>query len=202
MAKDYYSLIIKNFHLKDEDVINVYPFGSKIYKTDNYRSDYDFIVVVKQGSCKEYRKKIDNINVNVLEELHFLILLKRHKMSILECFFLPKELILKEIKTYPEYKINLSALKLYVKEKSIDDWHRAEKAFHAEEPIFIKSIFHAIRTLDFAHQIIESGKIKDYSSCNHIWEHLNNSKFDNWEDYNEVFGRKFDSLYQQVIGKE
>lgn len=201
MAKNYYSLILKNFHLKDEDVINVYPFGSKIYKTDNYRSDYDFIVVVKQVSHKDDRKKIDNININIYGESSFLDQLTRNRMSALECIFLPKELVLKESKKI-DVKINLSKLRLYSKEKSIDDWNRAEKAFHAEEPIFIKSIFHAIRTLDFTHQIIEYGKIKDYSSCNHIWEHLNNSQFDNWEDYNEVFGRKFDSLYQQVIGKE
>ena len=201
MAKNYYSLILKNFHLKDEDVINVYPFGSKIYKTDNYRSDYDFIVVVKQVSHKDDRKKIDNININIYGESSFLDQLTRNRMSALECIFLPKELVLKESKKI-DVKINLSKLRLYSKEKSIDDWNRAEKAFHAEEPIFIKSIFHAIRTLDFTHQIIEYGKIKDYSSCNHIWEHLNNSQFDNWEDYNEVFVRKFDSLYQQVIGKE
>ena len=98
-------------------------------------------------------------------------------------------------------KINLEKLRLYAAEKSSDDWNRAEKAFREEDPNFIKSIFHAIRTLDFANQIINLGKIKDYSSCNHIWEQLNNSQFDNWEDYNEIFGRKFDSLYQEIIEK-
>lgn len=200
MAKDYYSLILKNFHLKDQDIIAAFPFGSKIYKTDNYRSDYDFMVVVNNNLLKEDRKKIDNINLVLYGENHFLSEVKRHRMSILECLFLPKDLIIKDSKLYSNVKVNLTSLRLYVKEKSIDDLNRAEKAFFEENPNFIKSIFHAIRTLDFANQIIEYGKIKNYSSCNHIWEHLNNCQFDNWEDYNEIFGQKFDDLYKRVIG--
>jgi predicted nucleotidyltransferase len=50
-------MILNDFRLQDEDVLNVYPFGSKIYKTDNHKSDWDFIVVVRNESIDRDLRK-------------------------------------------------------------------------------------------------------------------------------------------------
>jgi len=173
MSKNHYSLILTNCNIKDENVINVYPFGSKVYKTDNYKSDYDYILVSNKDFNKEDRRKFSNINVNIYSENYFLEQLKRHRMSTLECFFLPKDLLLKETKQYNNFKINSVALQKYALEKSNEDWTRALKlSIIKEESLFVKAIFHSLRTLDFAKQIIESGQIINYQSCNDYWEDL------------------------------
>lgn len=185
---NFYEIILKDFKLKDEDIINVYPFGSKIYKADNYQSDWDFVVVVKDGVVdKDLRKKSFNrININIFQEKNYISLLNKHKTSILECHFLPNEKILKLSKSF-NLNLNMEALKLYIINKSLDDWNRAEKSFINGEIDFHKSIFHAIRSLDFTIQIIENKKILNYSSANNYWEDLVNCQFDSWESYNEYF---------------
>ena len=82
------------------------------------------MVVVNNNTLKEDRKKIDNINLVLYGENHFLSEVKRHRMSILECLFLPKNLVLKDNKSFSNVKINLASLRLYVGEKSIDEIHK------------------------------------------------------------------------------
>lgn len=185
MAKDYYQIILKDFHLKDEDVINVYPFGSKIYGTDDYKSDWDFVVVVKDGVVdKDIRKSSHNqINVNIFTETSFLAAVKRHRMSMLECIFLPSDKLLKNSKTY-SFKLDIKSLHQYIITKSLEDWGKARLKFDQQDVSYIKSIFHSIRTLRFGIQLAENNNI-EYSSCNDLWHELNNNfVFDSWRDCN------------------
>lgn len=199
-------MILNDFRLQDEDVLNVYPFGSKIYKTDNYKSDWDFIVVVKNESIdRDLRKTSQNqINVNIYKDSSFEAQLLRHRMSALECIFLPKELILKETKQYP-FKLNLKALSEYALEKSMEDYSRALRISSLkEEDLYIKAIFHAIRTLDFAKQIMHNDKIIDYSSCNEEWEILLNCKRDSylWKDYTADYYEEMIQMLSKEISDE
>jgi hypothetical protein len=88
MTKDYHQLILKYFKLSDDKIINIYLFGSQIYKTANYKSDHDFMIVVKQNYYIDDIKKINGININICNELSFINHLNRHRMSILEYIFL------------------------------------------------------------------------------------------------------------------
>lgn len=115
-------------------------------------------------------------------------------MSSLECIYLPLEQRLKDDKDYP-FKLDIAALKHYVDEKSQEDWNKAAKSFGNDGIGFAKSTFHALRTLDFARQIIRNGKIIDYSSRNEDWKDLaiyNNGGF-LWTDYTKDY---YDGEYQ------
>jgi predicted nucleotidyltransferase len=192
MAKDYYSLILKDFDLKDNEIISVYPFGSRVYGTADYKSDWDFIVVVKDGVVyKDIRRSKNNININIFSKTSFISTLKRHRMSSLECICLSKDQKLKD-----ELNINfhwdIPVLHKYMIEKSLEDWVKAKKKFEVQDFSFIKSIFHAIRTVDFAIQIAEHGTIIDYSSCNSWWEELmSESSFDSWDDTRQRYSVRY-----------
>jgi hypothetical protein len=119
-------------------------------------------------------------------------------MSALECIFLPKELVLKETKQYP-FKLNLKALSEYAIEKSTEDFSRALRISSLkEEDLYIKAIFHAIRTLDFAKQIMLNDKIIDYSSSNEVWEDLTNCKRDSylWKEYTAKY---YDEMFKTLL---
>ncbi len=177
MAKDFYSMILKDFQLKDNDIVNVYPFGSKIYQTDSYKSDWDFIVLLKDGiPIKNNRLKSNNqLNVNLFSETEFNNSLKKHRMSSLECIFLPEEKLLKNSKKIP-FNLDLDKLRVYAIDKSQEDWGKAKRAFSNNSHDMIKSVFHAFRTLEFAKQIIDNKKIVDYSSANNYLSELNSFK--------------------------
>ena len=75
------------------------------------------------------------------------------------------------------------------------------KFINNEYRMGINKYFHSIRILDFANQIIEKGKIEDYSSMNWLWDELKNSFFtwDEIEDkYNELYLTKRDRLSKSL----
>lgn len=199
--KNIYELILRDFRLKDEDIINVYPFGSQIYKTATYKSDHDFIVIVNNNvTDKDLREKSANkLNINIFNEGRFLEKLQDHKMAILECISLPPELMLKNSKQF-NFKLNSSKLLEYVTIKCDDDWNRAYKAC-IEGNIYSaqKSIFHVIRSLDFGIQIMNNGKITDYSSMNDIWFDLKDFYSFDWKPYEEYFGGIYIDLLRDIM---
>jgi predicted nucleotidyltransferase len=203
MAKDYYHLILKDFGLQDHEVISVFPFGSRVYGTAEYKSDWDFIVVVNNGVIdKDIRRSSRNqINVNVFTETSFTASLARHRMSSLECIYLPLEQVLKDGKSFP-FKFDINLLHKYVIEKSLEDWTSAKKSFECGDMLYIKSIFHATRTLDFAIQIAEYGTIVNYSSCNDLWLELNNNTmFDSWEELRARHAQRYLHLVKDFAEK-
>lgn len=146
--------------VKDEDVLNVYHYGSFVYETNDYKSDNDYIVVVKNGGLNNQEFKMCGNDIFFLSEDTFQKHLNEHKIKALECLFLPKEFIILERKKF-KFSLNKNILKAYLLEKSDDSYNIAkEKEFHTREGL--KSLMHSLRILAFGIQICLKGKIEEF----------------------------------------
>lgn len=147
--------ICENLRIDISDVLNIYPYGSKIYGTHTEDSDDDFVIVYKKsllpsGSFKDnaissYDRKIQG---TCYSRGGFIDAINTYQISALECIFL-----------------------------SSASWHNAIMSYKDDNIEYVKkNIFHALRILDFGLQIKEKGKIVNYSSMNDLKKTIFNSE--------------------------
>ena len=114
--------IVELNDLKEEMIIAVYNYGSRVYGTNREDSDHDFIVVMENGykegmdheiNCCNKNAKIDLV---IFTEEFFIKSIENHCNSVLECLFLPPEMIVIEKKDFKQYfKLNLSLLRKQIR---------------------------------------------------------------------------------------
>ena len=89
-----YSLLLQKLKRPEKDILNVYCYGSRVYGNVTDKSDYDFIVIVKEKMCEQFSD--NQINVNFFTEEEHQKRLDLHEISALECHFLSENFIWKE----------------------------------------------------------------------------------------------------------
>lgn len=186
---------IKNTFNLSDNVINIYSYGSQVYGTANELSDHDFFIVCQNGTVKdEFAVTKNNISCHFYNDNTFQDLLDRHKISAMECFFLPEEIILLNNKKF-KFKVDLEKLRPAISEKASHSWVKAKKKFEVEKDrnVYIakKSLFHSLRIIDFGSQIAKLGKIDNYSSSNYLWEDIYTDPNETWEPYKEKYQEIF-----------
>ena len=166
--------ILNQNNIQSAKILNIYSYGSRVYKTNSVYSDYDFIVVISSSSSGNYFQFIENdINITVYDLPLFIEKLNNHDVDVLECFFLPIEFKLQEnIKL--DLNIDLMKLRQSFSKVASNSWVKAKKKMIVEKEPYIgkKSLFHSMRILMFGCQIAKQGKITNYSESNYIWERL------------------------------
>ncbi len=197
-----YNKILESFNLNDKDIIAVYPYGSRIYGTVTEASDYDFVVVLKELNQESDQLDAANypITINLYSETSFQDRIDKHRISNLECLFLPSNKILKETKKF-NFKLNKTKLRESISEKASKDfnqckkrlsdsqgWNPVTKQFYTKKVYEAKkSLFHCFRIIDFGLQIANNGKIVDYASCNQLWKEIFGNPSEDWEDYKSKY---------------
>jgi len=203
---------IKNIiQLQEENILNVYLYGSQVYQTNNETSDYDFVVVIKNKLENKNNQEIRNglYNIHLITEDNFQKNLSEHKIKEIECYFLPEEFKLKETKKF-NFKLNLSKLREEISSKSNNSWVKAKKKMDISEEdsyIGLKSLFHAIRIVDFGTQIAKFKTIKDYSSQNKLFFQLKNefNTHKEWTFFKEKYQKELNSMnteFRKLAPKE
>lgn len=203
-----YEKILESFNFKDEDVLCIYPYGSRVYGTAKPNSDYDFVVVLKEVETESDRldSKDHPISITTYSPDSFKEKIQEHKIGILECIFCPSELIVKERLKF-DFKLNKSKLRESISEKCSKDWNQAKKRFSDSQgwnPVtnqpYVrkvyeakKSLFHCFRMISFASQIINHGKIVNFGSCNELWEEIVTDPSEQWEDYKARYQLAYNS---------
>jgi hypothetical protein len=203
-----YSQILDDFKLEDSNVLNVYPYGSRIYRTNTPTSDYDFVVVCKTVVTESDRldSKDNPISITIYSQESFQNKVNENKISLLECVFCPEEKILKQ-SAKPNFKLDKAKLRVSISEKCSKDWNQAKKRFSDSQGINPvtgekytrkvyegkKSLFHCFRMIDFGTQIINGGKISNFASCNDLWEEIYTNPSEDWEDYKTLYHDLFNA---------
>ena len=127
--EDIYAELLKRIHLKDEQIIEAYMYGSRVYGTARSNSDWDFIVIV--GAHDKYTEQYsDNlINVNFYYPFEHHQRVSEHEPSALECVYLPDQFILKmkDPNFYKSFKPDLTKLRHAFSAKSSNSWVKAKK---------------------------------------------------------------------------
>jgi predicted nucleotidyltransferase len=193
-----YDFILKDFHLTDEQVLNVYPYGSFVYGTSNIFSDKDFIVVCNNETID--RDSLSSswraLNATIYSFNSFVEKVLMHKISALECIFLPKDKLLKFSKEIP-FVLNKKTLRESISEKASHSWVKSKKKFEViqDRNVYVakKSLFHSLRIIDFGIQIAAKGKIDNYSSCKDLWEEIYTEPNEEWDFYKEKYQNYFNS---------
>lgn len=183
-------LLESKYKLTKEDIHTMGIFGSRVYKTDNHQSDYDYIVI-NTGSINNQEIKHPIVNLHIYTLEHFTEQLQEHKIQFLEIYFNEKLDI--------PFTINLQKLRHEISSKSNNSWAKCHKKLTVEEDeyyIGIKSLFHSIRIIDFGIQMASKGEIYDYSSMNWLWEELQ-SQYWTWEELKE----KYKPLYNKKMSE-
>lgn len=196
-TKEQYDQILKvcNRHTKLEidNVIAIYPYGSRVYGTARKHSDYDYIVIVKNKTNEQYSDSLININFFTAEEHQ--TRLNEHEISALECYFLPDQFKIKEDKTF-KFILDLTKLRHSLSAKSSNSWVKCKKKLTVEQDYDLdlgrKSLFHSMRIIDFGKQIAEHGKIIDYGSCNDLFNEIMNHY--TWTELFDEYKKKYNTL--------
>ena len=181
--------------------MNIYPYGSTVYGTDNLMSDRDFILV--DGSVERTKKEQDSfagVDFNFYGGLDWVKKLHNHDIDALECHFLPKEMKINEPYKYDFY-LNLSQLRKSISTSSNHSWVKAKKKIIVENDHHsgLKSLFHSLRILNFGIQIATHGTIKDYSAANDYMSQIQSAyraprEGDTWQILHDKFKPEFNRL--------
>ena len=178
--------IKRNFN---EELLAIYPYGSRVYGCAHENSDYDFMAVAKSDDLElDYTFECDNVSIHVVSEPLFIQRIKECHISYLECIFQ------KEDDKYLKYfEYNSEALRRNVSGISSNSFVKCKKKLAiGEEYIGRKSMFHSIRILMFGIQIAQYGKIVDYGCANHYLGSVMALK--NWDSIKQFFQPVFNGL--------
>lgn len=164
-----------------EEILYVFPFGSKVYGTDTSKSDEDFIVIINKDEEIEYGLHDEKLNITVYSDSKFKNLIKEHDISALECIF--------SNKTHYEFNLDLEKLRKSISAVASNSFVKCKKKLIPGSDFNPytgkKSLFHSIRILDFGIQIAKYGKIVDFSSSNHYFNKI--MDIEDWETLKETF---------------
>jgi hypothetical protein len=170
--------ILEKLNIPENDVVNIYPYGSKVYGTDNEDSDDDFIIVYKaamlpngafrNNAISSADKKIQAV---CYSRGGFQDAINNYEIGALECISLPDSMaIMKKWK----FSIQRWEEKEMVKKiitKASASWHLAQLQFEDDEvEMAKKGVYHAIRILYLGLQLKQFKKIVTFSEAKAIKE--------------------------------
>jgi len=163
---------------------NIYVYGSQVYRTDRPDSDTDILVTAcTMNVHKEYND--GEYNIHVITPDIFADRLRMHDMQQLECIYSPNCARIQEDVDYLDgFELNRDRLKKKVLSQSTHSWHQAKiRMRDGDIERGAKSLFHSLRMLVFAEQILEEGEIFDFSEANYWFEQITEDDAYEWKDY-------------------
>jgi hypothetical protein len=189
---------LKKLYLFNDNVLNIYRFGSCVYGTNNENSDEDFIII-----AKEYFDPKD-INIHVYTVTQFQTLLNNCDIQMLECYFMPYNDNIIKMSNGLNIKFKLDKTKLRVAISTIvsNSWVKGKKKLIVQGDydlnLAIKSTFHSLRILDFGTQIAMEGRIINYGSMNWVLADLKNmsTQYQSVDLWNAI-----DTKYRPIYNK-
>lgn len=182
-------------------ILNLYPYGSRVYGVADDQSDTDLIIITDDGGLPEVQYSLPGIDVTTWTAAEFQRLLDEHDPSALECYFLPTGSA--SCSREFGFELDIEKLRRSFSAKSSNSWVKAKKKIevHSEWRIGLKSLFHSLRLLDFGTQIATQGRIADYSSANKWWQDIGHQ----WEDLSfwgdprwEHFKTRWQPIYNRM----
>lgn len=166
-----------------------YLFGSIIYGTNNENSDID-IVLIDNFQISDL--KFENYDIQSISSNDFLNQVLECDIKALEGVFGP----------YSHFKIELmepnwNNLRSAISQKSSHSFVKAKKKIKIDKNLSSgqKSLFHALRILDFGIQLTKTHKINNFSSMNHFFYEIKG--YDNWNNLNDKFKPIYNGLHSE-----
>lgn len=174
-------------------ILNLYVYGSRVYGTFDYQSDYDFIMIA-DSDVNDREIRNGDLNIHIYNPDHFQDLIHAHKIFALECLFLPADKKFVDKHKF-SFKLNKPILREEISSKSSNSWVKCKKKLEVENEAYIgkKSLFHSMRIVIFGIQLAKNGCISNYSEANHLWEQIKTFP-DDWNALKTEFQPLYNSL--------
>jgi len=177
--------VIKSSKLHRSRIKNIYCFGSRVYDTTSVDSDWDFIMVANTSTTNQEIKS-GRFNIHVQTEDQFLKNLKEHHSSTVEAFFTPSHFRIKEEVNF-NWSPSIPSLRHSFSHISSNSWVKCKKKIEqGDYYIGVKSLFHSLRIPMFGIQIIETGRIYNFSEANFIYNKIMSKNW-TWEELDSEF---------------
>jgi hypothetical protein len=177
--------VIKRSKIHPVRIKAIFGFGSRVYQTASYDSDWDWIVVANTSISNQEIRSGD-FNIHVMTPDGFMNCLKDHKTSQVEAFMAPDEFRLLEdidISWVP----SIPSLRHSFSHTSSNSWVKAKKKMmQGDYYLGTKSLFHSLRIPMFGTQIAKSNHIYDFIEANWIYEEISSKKW-KWNDLDTEF---------------
>lgn len=176
--------------------------GSRVYGVDTNNSDWD-ITVVSSGvdgyRFVEFSYEGIDYDVNVYSSSEFQSRIDRHEMKELEILYYPREAILLQTIEF-NTQLNRTQLINTVREESDQLWYRAKFGLDSKQDAYqpLKTIWHSIRFLIFAEQILRFGSIENFSAANVLRSSIVNSNRVDFEYFDSNFGALREAMKVEI----
>lgn len=174
----------------DVPVLNIYPYGSHVYGTNNKNSDNDYVIVTKSlklpsGGFKS--NAISSSNRKIQGVLYsysgFLNAIDNYDLTALECIFLPDSDIIEKSKDFLIRKWNQKDMINSIIKKASNSFYIADQQSkeYSQKDKAKKGIFHSIRVLRFGVQLKNFNKIVDYTESQDLKKYIDSIKDEDFD---------------------
>lgn len=194
--------------LKDSDVLAIYPYGSRVYRTESYQSDYDFIVVHngdRANDSQQFDSRSKDLSIHTYHADSWQGHLDAHKIFAIECFSQSPDYASDSFLANPfKFTLDKPTLRKEISSKASNSWVKCKKKLTVETDedayyIGIKSLFHSFRIPMFGIQIAQHGRIVDFEVANDLWwdelEPIASSGYrTEWESLKEQYQARHNEL--------
>lgn len=185
------------------DAYNIYHYGSFVYGTfkDNV-SDLDYIVIVSDDMdwVNALQYECENRQYTIYTAKEWQKMLDDCSVPAIESHFLPKKFVVKESVVFVP-NISKSKIRNMFSKTASNSFVKCKKkltvADSYDPKIAKKSLWHALRIIDFGTQIMKYGKIINYASMNHMYDEIINSDSVDWV----YFKDKYQPVYNELKTK-
>lgn len=190
-----YQELLQRANLNDNDILNVYQYGSRCYEITHPASDWDFIVVTANKPGEQFSDNKINVSFQTPEE--FQQRLDAHEISQLECHFLDERFVWKKTRYFP-FKLVLPKLRHALSAKASKSFVKAMKKLTVEADFdaFLgkKSLYHSFRIIEFGIQIATFGRIVDYHICHQLYKDIMYNYGTDWKPLFDAYKQAHNEL--------
>jgi hypothetical protein len=187
----------------DEEVLAIYPYGSRVYGTASETSDHDYIIVtkgafLKSGAFKQNAISSDDRSIQgvLYSRSGFIDALNNYEIGALECLFLDPSIVVLAKWPFKLQKWDEKEMASKIIQKASASWHiGSQQSKDGFKAIAKKGIFHALRILMFGVQLKEHKKIIKFGEANELKKEFDRLPEDMFDD------RMYLSLRDELINK-
>jgi hypothetical protein len=187
----------------DEEVLAIYPYGSRVYGTASETSDHDYIIVtkgafLKSGAFKQNAISSDDRSIQgvLYSRSGFIDALNNYEIGALECLFLDPSIVVLAKWPFKLQKWDEKEMASKIIQKASASWHiGSQQSKDGFKAIAKKGIFHALRILMFGVQLKEHKKIIKFGEANELKKEFDRLPEDMFDD------RMYLSLRDELMNK-
>jgi hypothetical protein len=174
-----------------------FDYGSRMYGTDDSElSDFDYIVIVRDGD-EDVRQVIhEDVNITVYSESKWKEKTENHDIEVIECNA-----------QYSDHfdgipGIDLAKLRSSISRTASNSWVKCKKKLTVETDarrVGIKSLFHSFRIPMFGIQVAKFGTITNFYEAKGLWKEmapLIDSDV-SWEEINTLYKKRHNELMSE-----